>query len=288
MSAYSHHPASSTVTLPLPAGSGHVVPLAVPAARPVRLEQPAGRALFDVMGGIAFAMLVSLCMIRVCASLFTGSGWAAAIGWESVWIMACLVCAPMLPSGVRHVITLRATVRGLALDWPELTYSLYMLSSAVSYGMQSGIIGPLGLALAVGTAEEFLFRVLLLGWLVTRLKPEKALVVSAVVFGLAHLHEPTITGLLSVAPQTAGGMVLGAMYLRSRNPLPCIIAHAAWDFPIFLAYGQGVSGGGTESGMPGVMALAPWLALIVYGLYLVRAGIDLPGREPRPVQVGHA
>lgn len=241
------------------------------------VEQPRRTAIVDVVGGVIFAVLISLCMIRVSAGLFVGATWASSIGWESVWICACLVAAPMLPSGIVPNRSLSSLLRGLSLDWPELSYAAYMLIAAISMGMPHGITGPFGLALAVGTAEEMLFRVLILGWLVTRVRPEYALMISAMIFGLAHLQEPSIIGLLSILPQTAGGVILGAMYLRSRNVLSCILAHAAWDFPIFLAYGL-VSGGSTEAGMPSVTSLLPWIALAIYGLYLVRDGVELPGR----------
>jgi membrane protease YdiL (CAAX protease family) len=254
---------------------------------PVRLEQPRLRAIADVIGGVVFAFFVSLCMIRVTTGLFEGAGWGAQISWESVWILACLACAPFLPSGVRHVVTLKSLIKGMSFDWPELAYSTYIFAEVLDYGVRVGFIGPLGLALAVGTAEEFLFRVLLLGWLVTRVRTEWALLVSSVVFGCAHLHQISLLGLLSVAPQFSGGMVLGAVYLRSRNPLANILCHASWDFPLFCAYGLGVSGGGTEGGMPSIQSLLPWIALACYGLWLVRPSVDVPGREPARPTVAH-
>jgi len=91
-----------------------------------------------------------------------------------------------------------------------------------------------------------------------------------------------LIGVLSVMPQFSGGMILGAIYLRTRNPLGNILAHAAWDFPIFLAYGAGVAGGSTAAGLPSVLSLVPWMVLSAYGLYLVREGTNVAGREPLP------
>jgi membrane protease YdiL (CAAX protease family) len=244
------------------------------------VQQPRARAVLDVIGGIVFATIVSVMVIRSTTGLFIDGTWASAIGWESVWLIAAILVTPFMASGIIPDNSFKATLLGLKLDWPELLYSLYMLVVVVSIGITGSILGPLGLAFAVGAAEEMIFRVLLLGWLVTRLKPEHALVVSALVFGVGHLQEISLTGLLSVLPQTAGGIVLGAMYLRSRNIASCIIAHAAWDFPIFLAWGL-VSGGSVEAGMPSVASLLPWTILAIYGLYLVRHGVDLPGR-PAP------
>lgn len=287
-SSSAHPPAIGSSVLPQ--GGSQTVALAAPIWIPHphavvgRVHQSGARAFLDVAGGILFAVLVSLCMIRVTQGLFMGAGWGASIGWESVWILATIACAPLLPSGIIHDVTRSSTIRGLALDWPELVFSLYTLIEVLRYGINSGVLGPLGLALAVGTAEEFLFRVLILGWLVTRMRPERALLVSAVIFGLAHLQSPSLVGLLSIAPQTSGGVVLGAIYLRTRNPLGPILGHAAWDFPIFLGFGLGVSGGSTEAGMPSVLSLMPWIALTIYGLFLIRHGVGIPGRAPRDRQ----
>jgi membrane protease YdiL (CAAX protease family) len=170
-------------------------------------------------------------------------------------------------------------MQGLALDWPELLYASWILGIYIQYiGELRLDPGPIALALAVGTAEEFIFRVLLLGWLVTKLPAPNALALSAAVFGIAHLNEVSLLGFMSVLPQTAGGFVLGAVYLRTRNPIPVILAHAYWDFPYFMAMGAGVSGGSTAAGMPTVLDIVPWLGFIVYGLWLVRDGIPMVGR----------
>lgn len=237
------------------------------------------RQWLDVLGGIAFATAIALCCMRLGGQLFRGTGWAPVIAWESVWLVAAMLASPLLPSGIRHDISWRSTLEGLRLDWPELAFSLYTLASFATWiGGVNLHWGPIGMALAVGTAEEFIFRVLLLGWLVTRLPAPAALAVSSAVFGLAHLNELSILGVMSVVPQTAGGFVLGAVYLRTRNPVGPILAHAFWDFPFFMAMGVGVAGGGTEGGMITIPQLVPWLGFMVYGLWLVRHGVPLAGR----------
>jgi membrane protease YdiL (CAAX protease family) len=211
--------------------------------------------------------------------VFAGGDWVSVIAWETVWLVAAMLCAPLMPSGIRHDISWRSTWEGLMLDWPEILYATWVLALYVQYlGELRLDAGPIALALAVGTAEEFIFRVLLLGWLVSKLPAPHALAISAVVFGVAHLKELSVLGLLSIAPQTAGGFVLGAVYLRTRNPIAPILVHAYWDFPYFMAMGAGVSGGGTEQGMPTVAELTPWIAFMVYGLWLVRDGIPMVGR----------
>lgn len=239
--------------------------------------------ILDIAGGLCFATLVSFICVRVGSSLLAGgAGWGALIGWEAVWVVAAILCAPLLPTGIAHDISWRSTFDGLVLDWPELVYTVWVLGIFTAYlGGLTYSAGAIGMSLAVGTAEELLFRVLILGWLVTRVDAPRALLISAVIFGCVHLNELSLVGFMSVVPQFAGGMVLGAVYLRTRNPIGPILAHAFWDLPYFAAMGGGVSGGSAAGGMPSVASLIPWLFFTVYGLWLVRDGIPLPGRtEP--------
>lgn len=250
-----------------------------PAAKPAG-PSPLMTAL-DVVGGLIFATVISFFVIRFGVGLYVGRGWGASIGFESVWMVVVLLCSQVMPSGIHHMISWRSTLRGIGLDWPELVVACYMMYEMTKEPMTNGVIKPLGFALAVGSGEEFLFRVLILGWLVTKLDAPRALVVSSVVFGMAHLQEFSLVGFMSIVPQFSGGMVLGAIYLRTRNPLGGILSHAFWDFPFFLALGNGVSGGGTEAGMPSVGFIAFWMMFSIYGLFLVRASrpLELEGPE---------
>lgn len=227
----------------------------------------------DVLGGIVCIYFISVIMRTVGQHLFQGVGWGAAIGWESVWVMTVLAALPVVRLGIEHATTWTTTLRGLALDWPELAFTTLVMLEVLRMGMPSEWLGPLGFALSVGIAEELLFRVLLLGWLVTKLEVSKALLVSAIVFGLAHLHELSMLGLANIAPQFAGGMLLGAVYLRTRNPIAPILAHAYWDLPYFLAFGNGISGGGTEAGYPSVTQMLTWAAFTIYALWLIRVRV---------------
>lgn len=263
---------------------GHGGP-AVLSPYPVAARTPAPSLhiqLFDVAGGIFLAIIAGVISATIGSLVFSGVGWSASIGWETSWLIATIALVRILPSGIHHEISWSSTFRGLGLDWPELLFAGYIFWSVI---LQLGLDqvlrtmwGPLGLALSVGAAEEMIFRVIVLGWLVTKLDVPVALTLSAFVFGVAHLNELSMLGLMSVLPQFAGGMVLGACYLRSRNPLGPILAHAAWDFPIFLAFGLGTSGGGTEAGWPGVGEVIMWTAFAVYGLWLVRESRDVAGR----------
>ena len=73
--------------------------------------------------------------------------------------------------------------------------------------------------------------------------------------------------------------MLGGSICARRNPLGAILNHAWWDFAIFFAYGMS-SGGSTEAGMPRVQDLWFPIALAIYGMWLMRPGVDGVGRTP--------
>lgn len=261
------------------------------AAHPVPARPAPRHAVIqvaDVFGGLCLAIIAGLMSAVIGSMVFRGVGWAASIGWETSWLMVCIALVRILPSGIQHDVSARSSAKGVLLDWPEMLFAGYIFIVVVGeLGVGTTLRemwGPLGLALSVGAAEEFLFRVLILGWLVTKLDTPVALTVSAFVFGIAHLNELSALGLISVLPQFAGGMVLGACYLRTRNPIGPILAHAAWDFPLFLAYGLGTSGGGTQGGWPSVTEVLMWTAFAVYGLWLVRHDVDAAGRI-QPIRI---
>ncbi len=262
--------------------------LPTPGAQAVRrgapTEQPAPHwVAADVAGGLSFAVVVYLLapvvIWRLFFHLLIGRTWTVSIMWECVNLLICIVVAPLLANGVRHTINWSTTLRGLALDWPELMFAFaFFYVPVIAAGAPGGVVGPALFSLSVGFSEEMLFRVLILGWLITRMSTERAVLLSAFIFGIAHLHELSLVGLMNIVPQFMGGIVLGAIYLRTRNPLGGVIAHTLWDWPIFMAYGLGVSGGSTEAGMPSVLWTIIWGLFGVYGLYLVRTSAPAEGR----------
>jgi membrane protease YdiL (CAAX protease family) len=268
----------------------------LPAGTPVEAIRPqtGARQVFDVIGGVAFALLVFEIM------RWHGLRWLhidprdpwANVGAEVIFLIPALLVGLVLKSGIRHDISVRSTFEALKLDWPELTMALWTLASVhAMIGTYLITPGTLWLALAVGTVEEFFFRVVLLGWLVTRVSAPAALVISSLLFGFAHSQFLTagdwahlgLADIVNVVPQISGGFVLGAIYLRTRNPIGPILAHAMWDFPLFMQQEAIFGGGGIGGDVPliSVPQMLPWLGFIVYGLWLIRDGVPLAGRiEP--------
>ncbi|MEM6518467.1 MAG: lysostaphin resistance A-like protein [Cyanobacteria bacterium P01_C01_bin.70] len=89
---------------------------------------------------------------------------------------------------------------------------------------------PIALAIFFTTAsvaaplfEEFLFRGFLLPSLTRYLPVGGAIIVSSLIFAIAHLS------LSEVLPLTVLGVVLGVVYTRSRNLLAPMLLHSAWN-----------------------------------------------------------
>ncbi len=78
-------------------------------------------------------------------------------------------------------------------------------------------------SLAAPLFEETLFRGFLLPSLTRHLSPWGAVIVSALIFAIAHLS------LSEVLPLTVLGIVLGGVYLRTRNLLAPILLHGLWN-----------------------------------------------------------
>ncbi|MDQ3222859.1 MAG: CPBP family intramembrane metalloprotease [Gemmatimonadota bacterium] len=85
------------------------------------------------------------------------------------------------------------------------------------------------LATLAGLAEEILFRGVVQPGLTSVLPSGVALVVTSVVFGLAHFVTPVYALLAGAA-----GLYLGALILLQGNLLVPIVAHAVYDFVALL------------------------------------------------------
>jgi membrane protease YdiL (CAAX protease family) len=90
-------------------------------------------------------------------------------------------------------------------------------------------------ALSNGIMEEIAYRGVLMGWSarVTGLAP--ALVVQALVFGLAH-GGPDVIGspLILMLTLAAGGLLAGLITIRTRSLLLPIAVHVALDLPLYI------------------------------------------------------
>lgn len=113
-------------------------------------------------------------------------------------------------------------------DWVEGLRSVVddMLLPALRQAPPGGLVL---LAILAGVGEEWLFRGVIQGGVSELLSPNVALVIAALLFGLAHA--------VSVAyflAATVAGLYLGLLYQWSGNLLLPILVHSLYDYVICL------------------------------------------------------
>ncbi|MCQ2910708.1 MAG: CPBP family intramembrane metalloprotease [Clostridia bacterium] len=138
-----------------------------------------------------------------------------------------------------------------------IAFAIYLTSDAIALP-GSEVIYIVIMMLLIGICEEAFFRGALLNTLLDyygkddEKKIFKALIVSAVMFGLFHLAN--INSFLAIFLCIAqciinipAGYILGGTYLRTRSIWPCALMHASVDLFLFVA--QGMLEGKTEMQM---------------------------------------
>ena len=140
--------------------------------------------------------------------------------WRAVWLAVAAVGPPFLlmVCAFRFRWTLLV---GLFRDLEEQVLPLFVGTSLLDIAV---------ISTSAGIAEEVFFRGLLQVALGERLNPVLGLVVTSVVFGLAHFITPTYAVVTSII-----GFYLGCLFMVSENLLTPIVVHAAYDF-LALAY----------------------------------------------------
>jgi len=113
--------------------------------------------------------------------------------------------------------------------------------------------GALALAAASGFAEEVLIRGVVFRIVEEALGTWPALVLSAALFGAAHLGNPGATWWTAGAIAVEAGVLLAAAYLVTRRLWLAIGLHAAWNFTEAGVFGVAVSG----HDVPGLLRSTP-------------------------------
>ena len=140
------------------------------------------------------------------------------------------------------------------------------------------VVALLVIALLPAVCEELLFRGFVLSGLATRLRPAKAAIATAVLFGLAHLDP------VGLGARTLLGTVLALIALRSASLAPAILCHFVHN-GLVLAFAlrertlEDV--GLLVDGAPGWPLRLGSLAAVGIGLWLLR-GVRPLAADPRP------
>jgi membrane protease YdiL (CAAX protease family) len=107
----------------------------------------------------------------------------------------------------------------------------------VPHGVFQFALSALAVSLVAPLAEEFIFRGLLMRWLMPFARATGAVLVSGLIFGLVHgqyLQHPGVQGWLLTAELGLAGVVLGAWAARTGSLRTSFATHAAFNLTATL------------------------------------------------------
>ena len=130
-----------------------------------------------------------------------------------------------------------------------------------------GLYTMIGIAITSGVIEEIVFRGVLFRQLERLGGSWVALGVTALLFGILHITNPNATWLAALAISMEAGIMLGAVYMLTRNLWAPIGIHAAWNFTQGYVFSIPVSGTDTPPGLFITRRVgADWLTGGAFGL----------------------
>ncbi len=134
---------------------------------------------------------------------------------------------------------------GLAVGAGVFACGMAILAGAGWYRLSTGVVGlpwsGLAIGFGAGVFEELVFRGVLMRLLWEAFGLRVGLVVSAVVFGLAHLANPGHDWVGPVYIVFEAGLLLGGLYALTGRLWASIGAHAGWNFTQGYVFGAQVS-----------------------------------------------
>lgn len=127
--------------------------------------------------------------------------------------------------------------------------------------------------LQAGVAEEIVFRGIVHRYVEQWLGTWAAIAVSALVFGAAHLGQPSATMLSALAIAVEAGVLFALLYAWTRSLWFVMGLHVAWNLMQGLVFGIPVSGGRTVGVLDSSPTGPAWLS---GGLFGVEASVVTP------------
>ena len=119
--------------------------------------------------------------------------------------------------------------------------------------------------LGAGIGEEIITRGVLFRIVEEGLGTWVALIVSALIFGAAHIANPGATLWSSATIAIGGGLLFGLVYHVTRSLPVCMGLHAAWNFAQGTIYGIPVSGLKADGWLVSTRSGPDWLSGGVFG-----------------------
>lgn len=144
--------------------------------------------------------------------------------------------------------------RGLLLG-AGLVFLTFVVLAALGVYQFSGVnalslmlLLPLAELVLVGMAEEMMFRGILFGVTARALGSKAAIVISSLVFALAHLPNAGFS-LLAIIAIAAYGVLQAALYMQTRRLWVSIGTHVGWNYCVSQVFSSTVSGHAATDGL---------------------------------------
>ena len=138
-------------------------------------------------------------------------------------------------------------------------------------GLHSSFAGYIILAVVMAPiVEEIFFRGIIVRGFAANYSNAKAIVVSALLFGLIHMNPWQAIGAFG------GGLVLAWIYIETGSLIPCIYAHAFFNgFPDIFLRIVNIDIPGFTSALPEGVYLQPWWFDIIGVVFLIAGLLTL-------------
>lgn len=177
-------------------------------------------------------------------------------------------------------------IKGLKIGLPVIIFFGMFLISNISLNVEKGneltatsdIILNIIFCLLVGISEEILFRGIILNKLFkaigndTRKNVLKAVIISAILFGLVHLTNVIymdatfVVAITQFFVASGTGLIYGAIYSRTKNIYSTIIIHSFQDFCAWTMTNLFINNSSTDS---------PQNSEIFFGIFVLVLSISL-------------
>eukprot|EP01018_Ginkgo_biloba_P000614 Gb_21879 [translate_table: standard] len=182
-----------------------------------------GQALYSLVTDIAEGM-VGLAILYRCLARFhpLPNDWFR-ISWKGNWhIDACLGCL-MFP-----LVNRLSQINLDLLPFPSPFSASHVEQSIMARDPVAMLLYAIVVSVCAPIWEEVIFRGFLLPSLTRYMPIWSSILVSAIAFALAHFS------MQRLLPLTFLGLVMGIVFVRSRNLLASILLHSLWNGFVFL------------------------------------------------------
>lgn len=158
---------------------------------------------------------------------------------------------------VPGLVLFAGTINGVVMNFFPMTETE---SAFFDEMMGVGIVPVLSSCVLAPILEEMAFRGIILRSFLTQYSRTKAILLSSLLFGIAHMN------IYQLATAFAIGIVAGWLYERCRSLWPCILLHAAYNTFVTMSYQWALDTDSSAALMTGV----EFACAIAGGLVLLR------------------